>query len=213
MDYLCKMLSAMCKRRGLTLQVCAPMEAPPCVQNRQTTHSNSVTFDAEQLLIHASWPISVSFYPFLGRAHFRSRRRCGRMLGASAPKLKYTLLCTIPHTLTEFEDSRLRIWLPRRGTLGARGGRPGRRSAWKPASAPTKSATPNLFAFMVHGRPTSHKFSAAFLDLAAGAVGATVGARRPNFGIINPPIGTTTFVFSVWPQDAPNSRDDVKTET
>ena len=160
---------------------------------------------------HGRFPAPSS--RLVGRAHFWSRHRCGNMVGASAPKLEYTFLCTIPHTVTEFEDSRLRIWLPRRGTLGARCGRPGRRSATGPASVPTKSATPNLFAFMVHGRPTSQKFSAAFLDLAAGAAGATVGASRPNFGIINPPLDTTTFVFSVRPQDAPNSRDDVTTET
>ena len=62
---------------------------------------------------------------------------------------------------------------------------------------------------MVHVRPTPQKFSTAFLDLAAGAVGATVGAARPNFGVSNPKSGTTTYIFSVRPQDAPNSRDDV----
>ena len=145
----------------------------------------------------------------VGRAYLWSRRHCGHMVGASAPKLKYTLLCTIPHTLTEFEDSWSRIWLPRSGTLGARGGRPGRRSAWKPASAPTKSATPNLFCFINYSPTTPQKFATRNRDLAAGAVGATVGATRPNFGICNPMSGTTTFVFSVRPQDAPNSRDAV----
>ena len=145
----------------------------------------------------------------VGRAHFRSRRRCGRMVGASAPKLEYTLLCTIPHTLTEFEDSRLRIWLPRSGSFGARGGHPGRRSASEPAPVPTKSAMANLFCFMKYTPTAPQKFATRNRDFAGGAVGATVGATRPNFGIGNPMSGTTTCLFCVRPQDAPNSRDAV----
>ena len=63
---------------------CVSFKAPTGINNRLQEMLQSVTFDAKQLMIHALWPISVSFYPFLGRAHFRSRRCCGRSEGAAA---------------------------------------------------------------------------------------------------------------------------------